>query len=190
MRRLGLAALDPRPQQAHLIERPAQLVVGVDATLRPAGEPPGPLGEDVDRTLAVDRLAAPGVRVERAVAVGLLRDQGQHPLTDVVLAQIAGDLDAEELGGDHQAVAAVGELLGVGVGPGDAVDDPGAAALAVLSLAIAGCQDTGTTESLDALPSISTESMGTESMDMESMDTESMDDSDDGSDEASPSDHS
>ena len=61
----------------------------------------------------------------------------------------------------------------------------GAAALAVLSLAIAGCQDTGTTESLDALPSISTESMDTESMDMESMDTESMDDSD-----ASPSDDS
>lgn len=66
----------------------------------------------------------------------------------------------------------------------------GAAALAVLSLAIAGCQDTGTTESLDALPSISTESMGTESHDVESMDTESMDDSDDGSDEASPSDDS
>jgi hypothetical protein len=48
-------------------------------------------------------------------------------------------------------------------------------ALAVLSLAIAGCQDTGTTESLDTLPSVGTESMGMESMDMESMDMESMD---------------
>jgi hypothetical protein len=65
----------------------------------------------------------------------------------------------------------------------------GAAALAVLSLAIAGCQDTGTPESLDTLPSVGTESMGTESMDMESMGTESMDDSS-ASDEASPSDDS
>jgi hypothetical protein len=65
----------------------------------------------------------------------------------------------------------------------------GAAALAVLSLAIAGCQDTGAPESLDALPSISIESMGTESHDMESMGTESMDDSG-ATDEASPSDDS
>ena len=48
-------------------------------------------------------------------------------------------------------------------------------ALAVLSLAIAGCQDTGTTESLDTLPSVGTESMGLESMDAESHDMESMD---------------
>jgi hypothetical protein len=65
----------------------------------------------------------------------------------------------------------------------------GVAALAVLSLAIAGCQDTGTTESLDSLPSITTESMGTESHGMESMGTESMDDSG-ATDEASPSDGS
>lgn len=49
----------------------------------------------------------------------------------------------------------------------------GVAALAVISLAIAGCQNQGTDESLDTLPSIDTgvpgESMGTdESMDMTS----------------------
>jgi hypothetical protein len=60
------------------------------------------------------------------------------------------------------------------------------AALAVLSLAIAGCQDTGTTESVEDLPSISTESMDMESMDMESS-TESMGTE---SEEASPSDDS
>ncbi len=63
-------------------------------------------------------------------------------------------------------------------------------ALAVLSLAIAGCQDTGADPSLDTLPSISTESMGTESHDMDSMDDGSDDGSDDESDEASPSDDS
>jgi len=57
-------------------------------------------------------------------------------------------------------------------------------ALAVLSLAIAGCQDTGAPESVDVLPSIGTESMDTESHDMESMDAGS----DEASDEASPSD--
>jgi hypothetical protein len=49
----------------------------------------------------------------------------------------------------------------------------GIAALAVLSLAIAGCQNQGTDQSLDALPSVDTglpsESMGTDgSMDMSS----------------------
>ena len=49
----------------------------------------------------------------------------------------------------------------------------GIAALAVLSLAIAGCQNQGTDESLDALPSVDTglpsDSMGTDgSMDMSS----------------------
>jgi len=49
----------------------------------------------------------------------------------------------------------------------------GVAALAVISLAIAGCQNQGSDESLDTLPSIDTgvpgESMGTdESMDMTS----------------------
>jgi hypothetical protein len=49
----------------------------------------------------------------------------------------------------------------------------GLAALAVLSLAIAGCQNQGTDESLDTLPSIDSavpgESMGTDhSMDMSS----------------------
>lgn len=57
-------------------------------------------------------------------------------------------------------------------------------ALAVLSLAIAGCQDTGAPESVDVLPSIGTESMDAESHDMESMDAGS----DEASDEASPSD--
>jgi hypothetical protein len=47
----------------------------------------------------------------------------------------------------------------------------GIAALAVLSLAIAGCQNQGTDQSLDALPSVDTglpsDSMGTDgSMDM------------------------
>ena len=47
----------------------------------------------------------------------------------------------------------------------------GIAALAVLSLAIAGCQNQGTDESLDSLPSVDTtlpsDSMGTDgSMDM------------------------
>ena len=49
----------------------------------------------------------------------------------------------------------------------------GIAALAVLSLAIAGCQNQGTDQSLDALPSVDTglpsDSMGTDgSMDMSS----------------------
>ena len=49
----------------------------------------------------------------------------------------------------------------------------GIAALAVLSLAIAGCQNQGTDESLDTLPSVDTtlpsDSMGTDgSMDMSS----------------------
>ncbi len=49
----------------------------------------------------------------------------------------------------------------------------GVAALAVLSLAIAGCQNQGTDQSLDTLPSVDTgvpgESMGTDhSMDMTS----------------------
>lgn len=60
-------------------------------------------------------------------------------------------------------------------------------ALAVLSLAIAGCQDTGTTESLDTLPSIGTESGDLESMSTESHDMSSMDAA---TDEASPSDGS
>jgi hypothetical protein len=51
----------------------------------------------------------------------------------------------------------------------------GAAALAILTLAIAGCQEQGADDSLDTLPSIDLESMDTESMDMESMDSESMD---------------
>ena len=63
-------------------------------------------------------------------------------------------------------------------------------ALAVLSLAIAGCQDTGAPESVDSLPSVGTESMSTESHDMESMDDGSDDASDEASDEASPSDDS
>lgn len=63
-------------------------------------------------------------------------------------------------------------------------------ALAVLSLVIAGCQDTGTTESLDALPSISTESLDTGSMDMESMDAGSGDASAEPSEDASASDDS
>ena len=67
----------------------------------------------------------------------------------------------------------------------------GAAALAVLSLAIAGCQQQGDdTESLDAIQSIGTESMDMESMGTESMDTESMDASAGESEEASPSDDS
>jgi hypothetical protein len=45
----------------------------------------------------------------------------------------------------------------------------GVAALAVLSLAIAGCQNQGTDESLDTLPSVDT-GAPSESMDMESMD--------------------
>jgi hypothetical protein len=45
----------------------------------------------------------------------------------------------------------------------------GVAALAVISLAIAGCQNQGSDESLDTLPSIDTDVPG-ESMDMESMD--------------------
>jgi hypothetical protein len=45
----------------------------------------------------------------------------------------------------------------------------GVAALAVLSLAIAGCQNQGTDESLDTLPSVDSAVPG-ESMDMESMD--------------------
>ena len=49
----------------------------------------------------------------------------------------------------------------------------GAAALMILALAIAGCQNQGTDQSLDALPSVDTgvpsESMGTDgSMDMTS----------------------
>ena len=57
----------------------------------------------------------------------------------------------------------------------------GVAALAVLSLAIAGCQNQGTDESLDTLPSVDTgvpsESAGTdESMDMASPSEEATDD--------------
>ena len=55
-------------------------------------------------------------------------------------------------------------------------------ALAVTSLAIAGCQNQGGDDadaSIDTMPSMGTESMGTESMGTESMGTESM--------EASPS---
>ena len=56
----------------------------------------------------------------------------------------------------------------------------GVAALAVLSLAIAGCQNQGTDESLDTLPSVDTgvpsESAGThESMDMTSPSEEATD---------------
>jgi hypothetical protein len=64
-----------------------------------------------------------------------------------------------------------------------------AIALAVLSLAIAGCQDSGGTQSVEDLPSISTESMGTESHDMSSggaSESESAGESE----EASPSDDS
>ena len=57
----------------------------------------------------------------------------------------------------------------------------GVAALAVISLAIAGCQNQGADESLDTLPSLDTsvpgESMGThESMDMSSPSAEPSDD--------------
>ena len=56
----------------------------------------------------------------------------------------------------------------------------GVAALAVISLAIAGCQNQGADESLDTLPSLDTsvpESMGThESMDMGSPSAEPSDD--------------
>ena len=57
----------------------------------------------------------------------------------------------------------------------------GVAALAVISLAIAGCQNQGADESLDTLPSIDTgvpgESMEThESMDMDSPSAEPSDD--------------
>ncbi|MDQ2673644.1 MAG: hypothetical protein M3Y40_03225 [Chloroflexota bacterium] len=45
----------------------------------------------------------------------------------------------------------------------------GVAALAVITLAVAGCQNEGAGESLDALPSIDT-GVPTESMDMGSMD--------------------
>lgn len=62
----------------------------------------------------------------------------------------------------------------------------GVAALAVISLAIAGCQNQGSDESVDGLESMPMESMGTESMGTESMGTESMD----ASMEASPSDDS
>lgn len=65
----------------------------------------------------------------------------------------------------------------------------GAAALAVLSLAIAGCQQQGDdTESLDTLPSIEAPSMDA-SMDMGSQDA-SAGESEDSSDLASPSDDS
>jgi hypothetical protein len=55
----------------------------------------------------------------------------------------------------------------------------GIAALAVISLAIAGCQNEGADESVDTLPSLDTsvpESMGTESMDMTSPSAEPSDD--------------
>ena len=45
----------------------------------------------------------------------------------------------------------------------------GVAALAVISLAIAGCQNEGADQSLDTLPSIDS-GVPSESMDMESMD--------------------
>ena len=56
----------------------------------------------------------------------------------------------------------------------------GVAALAVISLAIAGCQDQGADESLDTLPSVDTSvpdasSGATESMDMSSPSEEATD---------------
>ena len=51
----------------------------------------------------------------------------------------------------------------------------GVAALAVISLAIAGCQNQGADESLETLPSLD-ESMGHESMDMGSPSAEPSDD--------------
>lgn len=71
----------------------------------------------------------------------------------------------------------------------------GAAALAILSLAIAGCQPQqgDDSESVDTLPSVE-ESMDMESMDMESMDdgesSDDADESDDADDDASPSEDS
>jgi hypothetical protein len=62
----------------------------------------------------------------------------------------------------------------------------GAAALAVLSLAIAGCQNQGGSESVDSLPSIAA-SIGTESMGTESMGTDGSMDMSSPSEEASPS---
>lgn len=71
----------------------------------------------------------------------------------------------------------------------------GAAALAVLSLAIAGCQPQqgDDNESVDTLPGAE-ESMDMESMDMESMDdggsSDDADESDDADNDASPSEDS
>ena len=59
-------------------------------------------------------------------------------------------------------------------------------ALAITSLAIAGCQDTGA-ESVESLPSVGTESLDTGSQ-MESMDMGSAGASGEASSEASPSD--
>ena len=45
--------------------------------------------------------------LQRTVAIGLLGHQRERPLADAVLAHVAGDLDAEELRGHHEARLAV-----------------------------------------------------------------------------------